>query len=270
MAYDYLGTMDRDQFNDLVLFARKQKTLGAWQEDHAKAEIRRNDCFLVKMLKAHDVFFSGSLGVEQSLPELKDRSFDTDSVSSAVGVDTECATGETTQDVIVRANCTELDIEVPLNEPHLTHLGREDAFRLKPLSLKIPVFNLKDVLSDADAAELLTATKRQFYPSLKHQRESLEWRVRKIQDRQEQLEESWRRRNFGRDGVVERYVALLEQMFGEAEPDQTHWWNLNPKPGSSDQKRPEVIFKKDKYSQPQKDLEQAIEAGVEFQLGEDF
>ena len=76
MAYDYLGTMDRDQFNDLVLFARKQKTLGVWQEDHAKAEIKRNDCFLVKMLKAHDVFFSGSLGVEQSLPELKDRSLD--------------------------------------------------------------------------------------------------------------------------------------------------------------------------------------------------
>lgn len=270
MAYDYLGTMDRDQFNDLVLFARKQKTLGVWQEDHAKAEIRRNDCFLMKMLKAHDVFFCGSLGVDQKIPALADRSFDDDSTNSVASIGTECGIGDTTQDVISGANCTELDIEVPLNEPHLAHLGREVAFRLKPLSLKIPFSDLKDVLSDADSAELLTATKRQFYPSLKHQRESLEWRVRKIQHRQEQLEEAWRRRNFGRDGVIERYVALLEQMFGEAEPDQTHWWNLNPNPGSSDQKRPEVIFKKDQYSQPQKDLEQAIEAGVEFQLGEGF
>ena len=129
---------------------------------------------------------------------------------------------------------------------------------------------MKDVLSDADSSEVLAATKRQFYPSLKHQRESLEWRVRKIQHRQEQLEEAWRRRNLGRDGVIERYVSLLEQMFGEAEPDQTHWWSLNPKPGSSDQKRPEVIFKKDKFSQSQKDLELSIKLGVDFQLDVDF
>ena len=264
MAYDYLGTMDRDQFNDLVLFARKQKTLGVWQEDHARAEIRRNDCFLVKMLKAHDVFFSGSLGADQSLPVLKERSLDGGEPALESEDDSSGAAAEAVP------GCANLDIEAPLNEPHLAHLGRGGAFRLKPISLKLPVIDIKDVLSDGSAAEVMASIKRQFYPSLKHQREAMEWRVRKIQDRQEQLEEAWRRRSFGRDEVIEKFVALLEQMFGEAKSGETYWWNLNPQPGSSDPQRPEVIFRKDKYSQSQKDLGAAIEKGVEFQKTAEF
>lgn len=245
MAYDYLGTMDRDQFDDLVEFARKQKTLVSWQDEHAKAEIKRLDSLLVKISKAHDVFFGGSLGVGQSIPKFRDREiFDEDDPSGQQGG-------------------AALDIETPANEPALAHPGREGAFRPAPLPLKIAAFNTKSAFNDWDTADVSRAIKMPFLPALKHQREQLEWRARKVQDRQEQLEEARRRRRAAKSSSIEKFVADIERMFGRAgETDDFYWWNLNPNPGRLDPTRPENIFKMDRYSQAQKEMAGAIEKAV--------
>jgi len=256
MAYDYLGTMDRDQFDDLVEFARKQKTLVPWQDAHAHAEIKRLDSFLAKLTKAHDAFFGGTLGVGQSIPKFRDREiFDEDDPSGQQGG-------------------AVLDIEVPVNEPILAHFGREAAFRLSPLTLKVAVLDVKPDLKDWPTAEITRAIKAPFLPALKHQREQLEWRVRKVQDRQEQLEEARRRRRVAKSSAIEKFVADIERMFGRAEQvDDFFWWNLNPKPGTLDPTRPEVLFKQDRYSQSQKEmapaLEKAIESARRIEIGQE-
>lgn len=246
MAYDYLGTMDRDQFDDLMGFARKQKTLVFWQDDHAKAEIKRLDSLLAKLAKAHDVFFGGTLGAGQSIPKFRDREiFDKDDPSGQQGG-------------------ASLDIEVPVNEPVLAHPGREGAFRLSSPSLKMPVLDTTPTLNDWDTAEVTRAIKAPFLPALKHQREQLEWRVRKVQDRQEQLEEARRRRAVAKATSIERFAADIGRMFGRAEEtDDFYWWNLNPTPGRLDPTRPENIFKLDRYSQSQKEMAGAVEKAVE-------
>lgn len=246
MAYDYLGTMDRDQFDDLVAFARKQKTLVGWQDDHAKAEIKRLDSFLAKLLKAHDVFFGGTLGAGQTLPTFRDRE-----IFEEWDPDTE-------------EGGAELDMDAPANEPFLAHAGREDAFRLGPLPLKIAPIDVRTARNDWESAEVARSIKAPFLPAFKHQREQLEWRVRKVQDRQEQLEESRRRRRVAKDTATEIFVADLERMFsGALEPNSAYWWSLNPQPGSTAQDRPEAIFRRDRYSQAQKELRQASQKAVE-------
>ncbi len=108
------------------------------------------------------------------------------------------------------------------------------------------------------------AIKAPFLPAFKHQREQLEWRVRKVQDRQEQLEEARRRRDVAKKFSIERFVADIERMFGRAEtPDDFYWWNLNPKPGTLDPTRPESIFKQDRYSQSQKEMKPALDKAIE-------
>ncbi len=246
MAYDYLGTMDRDQFDDLVEFARKQKTLVSWQDDHAKAEIKRLDSLLAKLMKAHDVFFKGRLGFNRSLPTFRDREIflpdDPDGQQGGADLDI---------------------LEASFNEPTLAHSGREEAFRLPPLPLKVPALNITPALNDWDTAEVSRAIKAPFLPAFKHQREQLEWRVRKVQDRQEQLEEARRRRDVGKRFSIERFVADIERMFGRAEkPDDFYWWNLNPKPGTLDPSRPENIFRQDRYSQSQKEMVSALEKAI--------
>lgn len=256
MAYDYLGTMDRDQFDDLVDFARKQKTLVSWQNSHSKAEIKRLDSLLVKLAKAHDVFFEGGLGTGQSIPTFRDREIflpdDPDGQQGGAA----------------------LDIEAPLNEPTMAHPGRESAFRPSPLSLKVPVLNITPALNDWDTAEVTRAIKAPFLPALKHQREQLEWRVRKVQDRQEQLEEARRRRAVAKKSSIEKFVADIERMFGRAEEtDDFYWWNLNPNPGTLDPTRPENLFKLDRYSQSQKEmvgaLKKAIETSKQLEIGQE-
>ena len=254
MAYDYLGTMDRDQFDDLVAFARKQKTLVGWQDVHARAEIKRLDSFLAKLLKAHDVFFGGTLGAGQTLSTFRDREiFEKGDPDGEEGG-------------------AELDMDAPANEPFLAHAGREEAFRLGPLPLKIPPFDVRTALNDWEPAEVARSIKAPFLPAFKHQREQLEWRVRKVQDRQEQLEEARRRRRVAMDTATEVFVADMERMFsGAAEPDSAYWWSLNPQPGSTAQDRPEVIFRRDRYSQSQKELRKACQKAVEVdkRLGEE-
>ena len=100
-------------------------------------------------------------------------------------------------------------------------------------------------------------------PALKHQREQLEWRVRKIQDRQEQLEEARQRRRTARDKSIEQFVADVERMFGRSvKKDDFYWWNLNPKPDQADPTRPEILFRRDRYSQSQKEIFKAIQKAV--------
>ena len=250
MAYDYLGTMDRDQFDDLVEFARKQKTLVAWQDSHARAEIKRLDSLLAKMTKAHDVFFAGTLGEGRTVPEFQDRGiFDEDGDPDAT------------------AGGAELEIDAPANEPHLAHRGREDAFALGPLTLKAKPPSVQDALNDWEPADVTRGVKSAFLPALKHQREQLEWRVRKIQDRQEQLEEARRRRRIARDSAVEKFVADLERMFSEAaKVDNPYWWCLNPNPGAVNPERPEVIFRRDRYSPAQEELKRALDKAVKSNL----
>ena len=117
----------------------------------------------------------------------------------------------------------------------------------------------------------MRSIKAPFLPAFKHQREQLEWRVRKVQDRQEQLEEARRRRRVAMDTAIEVFVADLERMFsGALEPNTAYWWSLNPQPGSTAQNRPEAIFRRDRYSQAQKELLQASKKAVEVdkRLGE--
>lgn len=252
MAYDYLGTMDRDQFDDLVAFARKQKTLIKWQNEHARAEIKRLDSLLAKLHKAHDVFFGGGLGVGQTLPTFRERDiFEADDPDSFEGG-------------------ADLEITVPVNEPFFEHAGREEAFRVKSPSLKLPVFDLRDALHDADTAEVSRAIKTPFQMAIKHQRENLEWRIRKVQDRQEQLEELRRRREiYSGKRALEIFVSEIDRMFSRSfEPNDNYWWNLNPQPGSTNQKRPEVVFRVDRYTQSQKELKDAIDTSVEFSIGQ--
>ena len=200
------------------------------------------------------MFFEGTLGVGQTIPKFRDREiFDED-------------------DPCGKQGGAELDIEAPLNEPTLAHSGREDAFRLSPLPLKVAVLDSKPALNDWDTAEITRAIKAPFLPALKHQREQLEWRVRKVQDRQEQLEEARRRRNAAKISSIDRFVADIERMFGRAEEtDDFYWWNLNPKPGTLDPTRPENIFKVDRYSQSQKEMVGALEKAIEStrQLGQE-
>lgn len=245
MAYDYLGTMDRDQFDDLVEFARKQKTLVEWQDSHARAEIKRLDSLLAKMLKAHDVFFAGTLGEGQTIPKFRDRE-----IFEEEDPDTE-------------EGGAELDMEAPMNEPSLSHPGR-DTFRLAPLPLKMPPPDSRTSRNDWDPAEVSRSIKAPFLPAFKHQREQLEWRIRKVQDRQEQLEEARRRRRVAKDSAIELFVADLEKMFSRAfKPDDTYWWSLNPTPGSTDQTRPDVVFKRDRYSTAQKEMLRSIKKAVD-------
>lgn len=250
MAYDYLGTMDRDQFDDLVAFVRKQKTLVGWQDDHAKSEILRLDSFLAKLLKAHDVFFGGTLGIGQTIPTFRSRE-----IFEEGDPDTE-------------EGGAELDMDASANEPFLAHAGREEAFRLGPLPLKIAAPDVRTARNDWEPAEAARSIKAPFLPAFKHQREQLEWRVRKVQDRQEQLEEARRRRRIALDTSIEVFVADLERMFsGALEPDSAYWWSLNPQPGSTPQDRPEASFRRDRYSQSQRELLSAMLKAVESNMG---
>ena len=248
MAYDYLGTMDRAQFDDLVEFARKQKTLVAWQDSHARAEIKRLDSLLAKMSKAHDVFFAGTLGLHLGqIPRFHERGiFDEEG------------------DPDGESGGAELAIDAPANEPYLAHPGRESATALGPLALKMRVLDMRDALNDWESAEVARAIKGAFLPAFKHQREQLEWRVRKIQDRQEQLEEARRRRRIAKGSSVEKFIADMERMFSSAaSPDNPYWWCLNPDPDAVRPDRPEIIFRRDRYSPAQKELKGALDKAVE-------
>ena len=246
MAYDYLGTMGRDQFDDLVAFARKQMTLVGWQDAHARAEIKRLDSFLAKMTKAHDVFFGGTLGVGRFIPRFREREIfppedpDTDTGGAS------------------------LEIGAPVNEPRLAHVGREETMRPDDLPLKVPPFDLRDALHDSDTAEVSRAIKAPILPAIKHQRDGLEWRVRKIQDRQEQLEEARLRRQGASVHSLEKFVSLIDRMFTKAfKEGDSNWWNLNPQPGVEDPTRPDVIFRLGRYSPAQKAMDGAIGKAVE-------